>query len=68
MDILEDEAVTVFAKCDHCGKCIVLTRSDKRFCKGCAAKNFQKKKWETDPEGSRQKERERYRTKRKRQN
>jgi hypothetical protein len=49
-----------FGRCEYCGKCIVLKRSDKRFCPGCAAKKYQKEKWASDPEGMREKERLRY--------
>jgi hypothetical protein len=49
-----------FGRCEYCGKCIVLKRSDKRFCPGCAAKKYQKDKWANDPEGMREKERVRY--------
>ena len=54
-----------FARCEHCEKCIILTRSDKKYCKGCAAKKHQKEKWAKNPEGMKQKEKERYHTKRK---
>jgi hypothetical protein len=66
MDLLEDIPISYFAKCGHCGKCIILTRSDRRFCPGCAAKKYQKDKWEKDPEGMKQREKERYHTRRKR--
>ena len=65
MDLLEDAPILYFAKCEYCGKCIVLTRSDKKFCHGCAAKKYQKDKWERDPEGMKQREKERYQTRRK---
>jgi len=65
MDLLKDIPIYYFARCEHCEKCIVLTRSDKKHCKGCAAKKKQKEKWASDPEGMRLSEIERYRTKRK---
>ena len=66
MDLLEDTPISYFAKCEHCGKCIVLTRTDKKFCPGCAAKKYQKDKWEKDTEGMKQREKERYQTRRRR--
>ena len=60
MDLLSGVDIEHFGQCEHCGKCIVLKRSDKRFCPGCAAKKYQKEKWENDPEGMRAKERLRY--------
>jgi hypothetical protein len=65
LDLLQGVSICCFGKCDHCGKCIVLKRSDKRFCLGCAAKKHQKEKWVSDPEGMREKERLRYREMRK---
>jgi len=53
-----------FRECNHCGKFIVLTRSDKRYCPGCAAKKNQRDKWRDDPEGMKLKEKIRYHTKR----
>ena len=67
MDLLSGADIDRFAKCGHCGKCIVLKRSDKRFCPGCAAKKHQKDKWASDPEGMKEKERVRYREKRKKE-
>ncbi len=66
IDILEAAPISYFARCGHCGKCIICTRSDKRFCPGCAAKKYQKDKWETDPKGMKKREKLRYHTKRKR--
>lgn len=53
-----------FSRCDHCGRCIFVMRSGKRYCPGCAAKKYQKEKWESDPEAMREKERVRYRRRR----
>jgi len=65
IDLLSNAPIDHFARCEHCGKCIVLKRSDKRFCPGCAAKKFQKDKWANDPEGMKEKERVRYHEQRK---
>ena len=53
-----------FSLCDHCGKCIFIIRSGKRHCPGCAAKKYQKEKWESDPEAMRANERVRYKKRR----
>jgi rubrerythrin len=66
LDLFNDLPLSLFSQCNHCGKIIVMTRSDKQYCPGCAAKRYQKEIWEKDPEGMKQKERLRYRTKRKR--
>ena len=60
LDLLRNIPVFYFARCGHCGKCIILSRSDKRHCKGCAAKRHQKEKWEENPEGMKEREKERY--------
>ena len=65
IDLLSGVNIEHFARCSHCGKCIILIRSDKRFCHGCAAKKYQKDKWARDPEGMKEKERLRYRELRK---
>jgi rRNA maturation endonuclease Nob1 len=65
MDLLSVVDIEYFARCEHCGKCIIVSRANKRFCPGCGAKKFQKDKWQQDPEGMREKERVRYREKRK---
>jgi len=65
LDLLSGLPLSFFRECNHCGKFIVLTRSDKRFCPGCAAKKNQKDKWRNDSEGMKLKEKNRYRTKRK---
>jgi hypothetical protein len=65
MDLLSGVDIEYFARCEHCGKCIIVSRANKRFHPGCAAKKFQKDKWQQDPEGMREKERVRYREKRK---
>jgi hypothetical protein len=66
LDLLSNVDIAYFARCEHCDKCIILTRSDKKFCPGCAAKKYQKDKWEKDPEGMKQIEKERYQTRRRR--
>lgn len=65
LDLLSGLPVSFFRECNHCGKFIALTRSDKKFCPGCAAKKNQKDKWRNDSEGMKLKEKTRYRTKRK---
>jgi hypothetical protein len=60
IDLLSGVDIKHFGRCEYCSKCIVLKRSDKRFCSGCAAKKIQKDKWASDPEGMRAKERLRY--------
>jgi hypothetical protein len=65
IDILSGVDIDHFSRCEYCGKCIVLKRNDKRFCPGCAAKKYQKAKWQQNPEVMREKERMRYREKRK---
>jgi hypothetical protein len=65
IDLLSGVDINHFGRCEYCGKCIVLKRSDKKFCPGCAAKKFQKDKWASDPEGMKEKERLRYRQRRK---
>ena len=65
MDLLSDVPISYFARCLHCKKCIIKTRSDKEHCPGCAKKKHQDEKWKKDPEGMKQKERKLYSTKRK---
>jgi len=65
IDLLSGVDIKHFGRCEYCGKCIVLKRSDKRYCPGCAAKKHQKDKWTRDPEGMKGKERLRYRENRK---
>jgi hypothetical protein len=66
INLLSNVDIKHFGRCEYCGKCIVRKRSDKRFCPICAAKKHQKDKWKSDPEGMREKERLRYRERRKR--
>ena len=65
IDLLSGVDIKHFGRCEYCSKCIVLKRSDKRFCPICAAKKHQKDKWAKDPEGMKEKERVRYRERRK---
>jgi len=65
LDLLGGIPIFYFARCGHCEKCIILTRSDKRYCPGCAAKQYQKKKWDNDPKGMRKREQKRYHSRRK---
>jgi len=61
---LKDAPIDIFSICDHCGKIIVATRKGKRYHRGCAAKEYQREKWRKDPDGCKEKERQRYRRKR----
>ena len=65
LDLLGGIDINSFTKCEYCGKCIFVSRAGKRFCPGCGAKKYQNDKWKADPEGMREKERVRYREKRK---
>jgi hypothetical protein len=65
LDLMQGVPINYFSRCIHCGKCIILSRSDKRFCPGCAAKKSQKDKWASDPETMKAKEKLRYREMRK---
>jgi hypothetical protein len=65
IDLLSGVDIRHFGRCEYCGKCIFLKRSDKRFCPGCSAKKIQKDKWANDPVGMKEKERVRYRERRK---
>ncbi len=65
LDLLGGIPIFYFARCGHCGKCIILIRSDKKYCTGCAAKKYQKDKWDNNPEDMKQREKERYRNRRK---
>jgi hypothetical protein len=64
IDLLDGIDISHFSRCVHCGKCIFIIRSGKRYCPGCAAKKYQKEKWESDPEAMRANERVRYRKRR----
>ena len=61
LDLMAKVDISDIRRCERerCGKCIVFTRKNKRFCKGCASKHKQEVAWEKDPEGMRMKERER---------
>ncbi len=60
LDFLHDLPPGLLSLCDYCHKVIVLTRSDKRYCRtSCASSRNQKEKWEKDREGMRKKERAR---------
>lgn len=64
LDIMKDIPIDFFDRCAHCNKYIVITREGKRYCPGCAAKAKQQEIWKQDPEGARNRERERYKKKR----
>jgi len=66
LDVLKDAPIDLFSRCRHCRKVIVITREGKAYCRGCASKAKQKELWEKDPEGCRERERIRYREKRRR--
>jgi hypothetical protein len=65
IDLLSGVDIEYLVRCEHCGKCIIVSRAGKRFCPGCSAKKFQKEKWDRDPEGMKEKERVRYQETRK---
>lgn len=65
LELLGNVPIYYFSSCEYCGKCIILTRNNKRYCRGCAAKKFQKDKWQQNPEAMKEKERIRYRDRRK---
>jgi ACT domain-containing protein len=65
LNILNEIPISILSQCNHCNKFIVMTRSDKQYCPGCAAKKYQKDQWKDDPEGMKRKEKMRYHTKRK---
>ena len=44
IDLLDNAPLKLFEKCQYCKKCIIMTRSDKRYCPVCAAKDYQAKK------------------------
>jgi len=58
---LKDAPTDIFTICGFCGKIVIITRKGKRYHSGCASKANQKELWTKDPEGCRQKERNRYR-------
>ncbi len=64
LDTLRNAPIDLFSRCKHCKKVIIVTREGKSYCKGCAAKARQKEMWEKDPEGCREREKKRYREKR----
>ena len=66
IDIMRDVPIDLFVKCGHCNKVIIITRAGKKYCPGCAAKAKQNELWKRDPEGAKERERIRYREKRKR--
>ena len=63
-DTLNNIPVDLFARCKFCKKCIVLSRLGKEYCPGCGAKAKQQERWKEDPEGARERERKRYKEKR----
>ena len=65
IDLLSDIPPDIFEKCRHCGKCIVITRKGRKYCKGCAAKKYQKEHWNNQPDVMKAKENKRYADKRK---
>jgi len=59
---LEGTPTHIFAKCENCGKFIIVTRSDRKCCSTkCAASLIQKNKWGADPDACKEKERDRNR-------
>ena len=60
LDIIKDVPIDLFSICNHCGKIIVITREGKRYCPGCAAKAKQQEIWTKDPNGCKERQRNRY--------
>ena len=58
---IKNAPTDIFSICNHCGKIIIITRKGKRYHTGCASKAKQKELWTKDPNGCREKERNRYR-------
>lgn len=65
LDLIKGVPISLFGRCKHCENSIVITRKDKEHCSGCAAKRWQKEKWEEDLVKSRKKEKERYQKRKK---
>jgi hypothetical protein len=57
---IKDAPTDYFSVCGYCGKIIVISRKGKRYHSGCASKAKQKELWTKDPEGCRERERNRY--------
>ena len=67
LDVLDGLPVSIFRKCPQCGGCFIETKIGKAYCTQlCAAKAGQKRRWQEDLEGSRERERTRYRKKKER--
>jgi ferredoxin len=67
LDTLDGLPIDIFRECPQCARCFVETRIGKMYCTHvCAARAVQKRRWDEDREGSREKERIRYRNRRKR--
>lgn len=61
IEFFEGVPLDVFAKCEKCGKLIIVTRQDRNCCSvNCAAGLIQKKKWKNDHEECLEREKERY--------
>lgn len=60
IEILSNAPISLFHKCEYCGKCIILLRNDKKYCPGCAAKAYQKEKWGKYPDKCKEYEKMRY--------
>ena len=67
LDLFRNVPISYFSRCafSECGKVIILTRSNKKHCKICAARKGQYVKRRDYPEATRAKDKERYHTKRK---
>lgn len=60
LDLVQDAPVDLFARCGHCKKVIIISRTGKRYHTGCAAKAIQKEFWRKNKAAAREKEKLRY--------
>lgn len=67
LDLIKGVAISLFGICRNCKKWIVITRKDKEHCPGCASSRWGKEKWNEDQVIAREKEKQRYRERRKKQ-
>ena len=63
IDQLNGVDISYFDLCNHCRKCIIITRSDRKYCRGCAAKKHQIDMRKKDLTGTRTKDKKRYQAK-----
>jgi len=60
IDLVQGVPVDLFARCGHCKKVIIVSRTGKRYHTGCAAKAIQKEFWRKNKAVAREKEKIRY--------